>query len=172
MDPGDPVKGLGIAVLSSVLPYSFELFALRRMSAGVRHPAQPGAGRGGAGRVLVLDQRLTPAQLLGMALVVAACALVMGPGARKDPAAPAGAVSAGRGQEPGGVALVAAGLHQARDRRHPEDEHDGAQRHPDRDLGDRDGSPPLMNGRLFSCRACRISFTPMNASSTARPMLR
>ena len=34
------------------------------------------------------------------------------------------------------------------------------------------GSPPLMNGRLFSCRAWRISFTPMNASSTARPMLR
>ena len=34
------------------------------------------------------------------------------------------------------------------------------------------GSPPLMNGRLFSCSACNISLTPMNASSTASPRLR
>ncbi len=33
-------------------------------------------------------------------------------------------------------------------------------------------SPPLMNGSSFSCRACSSSLTPMNASSTARPMLR
>ena len=31
------------------------------------------------------------------------------------------------------------------------------------------GSPPLMNGTLFSCRACRISFTPMKARMAARP---
>jgi len=31
------------------------------------------------------------------------------------------------------------------------------------------GSPPLMKGSSFSCIAWRISFTPMKASSTARP---
>ena len=30
-------------------------------------------------------------------------------------------------------------------------------------------SPPLMKGRLFSCRACRISFTPMNPRMAAKP---
>jgi inner membrane transporter RhtA len=39
----------------------------------------------------VLDQRLAPSQLLGMALVVAASALVLGLGARKDPAESTGA---------------------------------------------------------------------------------
>ncbi len=29
------------------------------------------------------------------------------------------------------------------------------------------GSPWLMNGRLFSCIACRMSFTPMNARMVA-----
>ena len=32
------------------------------------------------------------------------------------------------------------------------------------------GCPPLMNGTVFSCRACRISFTPMNDSTTASPV--
>jgi inner membrane transporter RhtA len=41
--------------------------------------------------LLVLGQRLTPTQLLGMGLVVAASALVLGLGARKDPAESAGA---------------------------------------------------------------------------------
>jgi inner membrane transporter RhtA len=39
----------------------------------------------------VLEQRLTPTQLLGMGLVVAASALVLGLGARKDPAESTGA---------------------------------------------------------------------------------
>jgi len=39
--------------------------------------------------LLVLDQRLTPSQLVGMALVVLASAMVMGAGQRKDPAAAA-----------------------------------------------------------------------------------
>lgn len=81
------VKGLGIAVLSSVLPYSLELTALRRLSArvfGVLLSLEP-AFAALAG-LIVLGQRLTPTQLLGMALVVAASALVLGLGARKDPA--------------------------------------------------------------------------------------
>ena len=31
------------------------------------------------------------------------------------------------------------------------------------------GSPSLMNGTLFSCSACRISFTPMKARIAASP---
>jgi inner membrane transporter RhtA len=83
------VKGLGIALMSSVLPYSLELLALRRLSAGVfgillsLEPAFAAL----AG-LLVLQQRLTGVQLLGMALVVAASALVLGRGRRRggDPA--------------------------------------------------------------------------------------
>lgn len=81
-------KGLGIAVLSSVLPYSLELLALRRMKPGVfgillsLEPAVAAL----AG-LLVLGQHLLAWQLLGMALVVGASALVMGGGgARDDPA--------------------------------------------------------------------------------------
>lgn len=73
------LKGLGIAVLSSVLPYSFELFALRRLAPGVfgillsLEPAVAAV----AGLV-ILGQTLEPVQLLGLALVVTASALVLG----------------------------------------------------------------------------------------------
>jgi inner membrane transporter RhtA len=73
------VKGIGLAVLSSLLPYSLELLALRRLSPGVfgillsLEPAVAAV----AGLV-ILDQRLSALQLLGMALVVLASALVMG----------------------------------------------------------------------------------------------
>jgi inner membrane transporter RhtA len=73
------VKGLGLAVLSSLLPYSLELLALRRLAPGVfgillsLEPAVAAL----AGR-LILGQRLSGLQLLGMALVVLASALVMG----------------------------------------------------------------------------------------------
>lgn len=86
------VKGLGIAVLSSVLPYSLELTALRRLSArvfGVLLSLEP-AFAALAG-LIVLGQRLTPTQLVGMGLVVTASALVLGLGARKDPAESTGA---------------------------------------------------------------------------------
>ena len=74
-------KGLGIALLSSVLPYSLELVALRRLSArvfGVLLSLEPAAAA--LAGLLVLGQRLTPTQLVGMALVVLASALVMGAG--------------------------------------------------------------------------------------------
>ena len=80
-------KGLGIAVLSSILPYSLELIALRRLSAkvfGILLSLEP-AFAALAG-LLVLGQRLDGVQLAGMALVVAASALVLGLGARSDPA--------------------------------------------------------------------------------------
>ena len=77
------VKGLGIAVLSSILPYSLELIALRRLSAkafGVLLSLEP-AFAALAG-LLVLGQRLSANQLIGMALVVSASAIVLGMGAR------------------------------------------------------------------------------------------
>jgi inner membrane transporter RhtA len=80
------LKGLGIAVLSSVLPYSFELLALRRMSAkvfGILLSLEP-AFAALAG-LIVLGQVLSPTQLVGMALVVTASALVLGLGARREP---------------------------------------------------------------------------------------
>jgi inner membrane transporter RhtA len=80
-------KGLGIAVLSSVLPYSLELLALRRLSArvfGILLSIEPAAAA--LAGLLVLGQRLDWVQLVGMGLVVAASALVLGMGARKDPA--------------------------------------------------------------------------------------
>lgn len=72
-------RGATIAVLSSVLPYSLELIALRRLAAhvfGILLSLEP-AVAALAGR-FVLGQRLSPPQLLGMACVVAASGLVMG----------------------------------------------------------------------------------------------
>ncbi|HYN30592.1 MAG TPA: EamA family transporter [Dermatophilaceae bacterium] len=85
-DAGIVLIGLGIAVLSSVLPYSLELLALRRLSArvfGILLSLEP-AFAALAG-LLVLGQRLHPQQLAGMALVVAASTAVLGLG-RRGPA--------------------------------------------------------------------------------------
>lgn len=78
------LKGLGIAVLSSVLPYSLELFALRRLAPavfGILLSLEPAVAA--LAGLLVLGQRLDPVQLLGMALVVLASILVLGLGARR-----------------------------------------------------------------------------------------
>lgn len=72
-------RGAGIALLSSVLPYSLELMALRRLAAhvfGILLSLEPAVAA--LAGFLVLDQRLGLRQLGGMALVVAASALVMG----------------------------------------------------------------------------------------------
>ena len=85
------LKGLGIAVLSSVLPYSLELAALRHLSPrtfGVLLSLEPAAAA--LAGLLVLGQRLHPTQLAGMGLVVLASALVMGAGQPRDPAASGG----------------------------------------------------------------------------------
>ena len=78
-DAGMLAKGLGIAVLSSVLPYSLELAALRRLSArvfGILLSLEPAAAA--LAGLVVLGQRLGRLQLVGMALVVLASALVLG----------------------------------------------------------------------------------------------
>lgn len=80
-------RGLGIAILSSVLPYSLELVALRRMTAqvfGILLSLEPAVAA--LAGLVILQQRLSGVQLLGMALVVLASAMVLGLGARKDPA--------------------------------------------------------------------------------------
>lgn len=81
------LKGLGIAVLSSVLPYSLELFALRRLAPavfGILLSLEPAVAA--LAGLLVLSQRLDPVQLGGMALVVLASILVLGLGQRTPPA--------------------------------------------------------------------------------------
>lgn len=86
------LKGLGIAVLSSVLPYSFELLALRRLSArvfGILLSLEPAVAA--LAGLLILQQRLNAWQLVGMALVVGASALVLGGrAAAADPVAATG----------------------------------------------------------------------------------
>ncbi|MFW5474241.1 EamA family transporter [Knoellia sp. CPCC 206450] len=80
-------RGLGIAVLSSVLPYSLELVALRRLTAqvfGILLSLEPAVAA--LAGLIVLGQVLHGWQLAGMGLVVLASAIVLGLGARKDPA--------------------------------------------------------------------------------------
>jgi inner membrane transporter RhtA len=76
-----------IAVLSSVLPYSLELIALRRLAAhvfGILLSLEPAVAA--LAGLFVLGQQLSPPELLGMACVVAASGLVMG--RRSAPSAP------------------------------------------------------------------------------------
>ncbi len=73
------VKGLGLAILSSLLPYSLELLALRRLSAqvfGILLSLEPAVAA--LAGLLVLSQQLSLPQLVGLALVVLASAIVMG----------------------------------------------------------------------------------------------
>jgi inner membrane transporter RhtA len=80
-------RGATIAILSSVLPYSLELIALRRLAAhvfGILLSLEPAVAA--LAGLLVLGQQLSAPQLLGMACVVAASGLVMG--RRSEPSAP------------------------------------------------------------------------------------
>ncbi|MGC5585741.1 EamA family transporter [Ornithinimicrobium sp. W1679] len=89
------LRGLGIALLSSAIPYSLELMALRHLRSGtfgVLLSLEPAAAA--LAGLLILGQLLSPTQLVGMTLVVLASVLVLGrPGGgvpRKDPAAVTG----------------------------------------------------------------------------------
>jgi len=73
------LRGLGIALLSSAIPYSLELLALRRLSAGVFGvllSLEPAAAA--LAGLLVLSQTLTPVQVAGMTMVVCASIAVLG----------------------------------------------------------------------------------------------
>ncbi|OLT19888.1 hypothetical protein BJF81_07250 [Ornithinimicrobium sp. CNJ-824] len=91
------LRGLGIALLSSAIPYSLELMALRHLRSGtfgVLLSLEPAAAA--LAGLLVLGQVLSATQLVGMTLVVLASILVLGRGGgggvpRRDPAAASGA---------------------------------------------------------------------------------
>lgn len=79
------LKGLGLAVLSSLLPYSLELLALRRLAAsvfGILLSLEPAVAA--LAGLVVLGQRLDLLQILGLGLVVLASAIVMGFAKRPD----------------------------------------------------------------------------------------
>ncbi|MFC6259033.1 EamA family transporter, partial [Kocuria oceani] len=80
--------GVGIALMSSVVPYSLELLALRSIPPkvfGILLSLEPAVAA--LAGLLVLSQGLTVLQLLGMGLVVAASAVVMvGSGTPEAPA--------------------------------------------------------------------------------------
>lgn len=73
------LKGAGIAVLSSIVPYSLELVALRRLPPnvfGILLSLEPVVAAGAG--LVVLGQRLSGVRLLGMLLVVVASVLILG----------------------------------------------------------------------------------------------
>lgn len=88
-------RGLGIALLSSAVPYSLELMALRHLTSGtfgVLLSLEPAAAA--LAGLVVLGQVLQPLQLVGMALVVVASILVLGRGRRTAGTDPPGALEA------------------------------------------------------------------------------
>lgn len=89
--------GVGIAMLSSVVPYSLELLALRAIPPkvfGILLSLEPAVAA--LAGLLVLGQALTGPQLVGMGLVVAASAVVMVGGSSPELAADAAADPAAR----------------------------------------------------------------------------
>jgi inner membrane transporter RhtA len=73
------LKGFGLAVLSSLLPYSLELLALRRLSAavfGILLSLEPAVAA--LAGLILLGQRLGALQVTGLVMVVLASAIVMG----------------------------------------------------------------------------------------------
>ena len=75
LDPGVLAGGLGVAVLSSVIPYSLELEALRRLPPhvfGVLMSLEPAAAA--IAGMIVLAQVLGANEWAGMALVIMASA--------------------------------------------------------------------------------------------------
>jgi inner membrane transporter RhtA len=92
--PRDVALGLGIAVLSSVLPYSLELVALRHLAQrvfGILLSLEPVVAA--LAGFVVLDQVLDRGQVAGMALVVLASVIVLG--ARTRPESPDAAMGPG-----------------------------------------------------------------------------
>lgn len=78
-------RGLGIALLSSVIPYSLENVALRWLTPnvfGVLLSLEPAVAA--LAGLLVLGQRLSPLQSVGMALVVAASVMIRASATRRQ----------------------------------------------------------------------------------------
>jgi inner membrane transporter RhtA len=107
-EPQALTRGLGIALLSSAIPYSLELLALRHLSAGtfgVLLSLEPAAAA--LAGLLVLSQVLSPVQVAGMGLVVVASVLVLGRSTGGSPGTPQNADGADPGD--GGHPVAGAG---------------------------------------------------------------
>lgn len=90
--PDVVLLGLGIAMLSSVLPYSLELMALRHLTQrvfGILLSLEPAVAA--IAGLVVLRQVLDGGQVLGLVLVVVASAIVLGAKAEQDPPEAVGA---------------------------------------------------------------------------------
>ncbi|WP_336489961.1 DMT family transporter [Methylobacterium nigriterrae] len=86
LDPGSMLVGLGVAVLSSALPYSLEMVALKRLprqTFGVLLSLEPAVAALAA--LAVLGERLTPGQGAAIACIVAASAGSTASAARAGP---------------------------------------------------------------------------------------
>ncbi|HEX3292562.1 MAG TPA: EamA family transporter [Solirubrobacterales bacterium] len=86
LDPGAAAVGAATAVLSSVIPYSLELEALRRIAVGtfgVLMSLEPAVAA--LIGLIALDQGLATIDVLGIALVVVASAGVLGASAARAP---------------------------------------------------------------------------------------
>jgi inner membrane transporter RhtA len=86
LDPGVAAVGLATAVLSSVIPYSLELEALRRMAVGtfgVLMSLEPAAAA--LIGLVALNQGLSAVEVAGMSLVIVASAGVLGASAARVP---------------------------------------------------------------------------------------
>jgi inner membrane transporter RhtA len=84
IDPHVLPIGLAVALLSSAIPYSLEMFALTRVPTrvfGTLMSLEPAIGAMTA--FLIIGERLSPIQLLAIALVIAASAGVVAVGERK-----------------------------------------------------------------------------------------
>ncbi|TXM97044.1 EamA family transporter, partial [Methylobacterium sp. WL122] len=87
-DPATLVLGFGIAVLSSALPYSLEMVALRRLTRqafGVMMSLEPAIAALAA--LILLGERLSPLQWLAIGCVIAASAGITAGGRRAAKAA-------------------------------------------------------------------------------------
>jgi len=86
LDPGAAAVGAATAILSSVIPYSLELEALRRIAVGtfgVLMSLEPAVAA--AIGLIALDQGLATVDALGIGLVVVASAGVLGASATRAP---------------------------------------------------------------------------------------
>jgi inner membrane transporter RhtA len=86
LDPGAAAVGAATAVLSSVIPYSLELEALRRIAVGtfgVLMSLEPAVAA--LIGLVALDQGLAAIEVLGIALVVVASAGVLGTSVAQAP---------------------------------------------------------------------------------------
>ena len=84
LDPQILPVGLAVALLSSAIPYPLEMYALTRVPTrvfGILMSLEPAIGALSA--FLIIGERLSPIQLLAIALVIAASAGVVASGERK-----------------------------------------------------------------------------------------